>query len=63
MTMTRCGAGRTGARLRFLLISSATQTYQGHSYTREHVEELGTFPSASPSIHSTRSAFDLAAID
>ena len=40
-----------GARLRFAYLErdADADAYQGHSYTRVYVEELGTFPSASPS--------------
>ncbi len=39
-----------GARLRFAYLErdADADAYQGHSYTRVYVEELGTFPSASP---------------
>jgi hypothetical protein len=39
-----------GARLRFAYLESDgdADAYQGRSYTRVYVEELGTFPSASP---------------
>ena len=39
-----------GARLRFAYLErdADAEAYQGHSYTRVYVEELGTFPSASP---------------
>jgi hypothetical protein len=37
-----------GARLRFAYLERDADAYQGHSYTRVYVEELGTFPSASP---------------
>src|SRR6185295_18795916 len=39
-----------GARLRFAYLErdSDADAYQGHSYTRVYVEELATFPSASP---------------
>ena len=39
-----------GARLRFAYLErdADADVYQGHSYTRVYVEELGTFPSASP---------------
>lgn len=39
-----------GARLRFAYLErdSDADAYQGHSYTRIYVEELGTFPSPAP---------------
>ena len=39
-----------GARLRFAYLErdADADAYQGHSYTRVYVEELGTFPSAAP---------------
>lgn len=39
-----------GSRLRFAYLErdSDADAYQGHSYTRVYVEELGTFPSSSP---------------
>lgn len=39
-----------GARLRFAYLErdSDAEAYQGHSYTRVYVEELGTFPSPAP---------------
>ena len=39
-----------GARLRFAYLEqdSDADAYQGHSYTRVYVEEIGTFPSAGP---------------
>ncbi len=39
-----------GARLRFAYLErdSDADAYQGHSYTRIYVEELGTFPNAAP---------------
>src|SRR5512132_3574401 len=39
-----------GARLRFAYLErdADADAYQGHSYTRVYVEELGTFPSPSP---------------
>ena len=39
-----------GARLRFAYLErdADADAFQGHSYTRVYVEELGTFPSASP---------------
>lgn len=39
-----------GARLRFAYLEhdSDADAYQGHSYTRVYVEEIGTFPSAAP---------------
>lgn len=39
-----------GARLRFAYLErdSDADSYQGHSYSRIYVEELGTFPSAAP---------------
>ena len=39
-----------GARLRFAYLErdSDAEAYQGHSYTRLYVEEIGNFPSASP---------------
>lgn len=39
-----------GSRLRFAYLErdSDADAYQGHSYTRVYVEEIGTFPSASP---------------
>jgi hypothetical protein len=37
-----------GARLRFAYLECDADVYQGHSYTRVYVEELGTLPSASP---------------
>ena len=43
---TRCGAGRTD--FAYLERDADADAYQGHSYTRVYVEELGTFPSASP---------------
>ena len=41
---------RSGARLRFAYLEqdSDADAYQGHSYTRIYVEEIGTFPSARP---------------
>ena len=39
-----------GARLRFAYLESDNdaQNYQGHSYTRVYVEEMGTFPNPAP---------------
>lgn len=39
-----------GSRLRFAYLErdSDAEAYQGHSYTRVYVEEIGTFPSAAP---------------
>ena len=39
-----------GARLRFAYLESDSdaQSYQGHSYTRVYVEEMGTFPNPDP---------------
>jgi hypothetical protein len=39
-----------GARLRFAYLErdSDADGYQGHSYTRVYVEEIGNFPSAVP---------------
>lgn len=39
-----------GARLRFAYLErdSDADSYQGHSYTRVYVEEIGNFPSAAP---------------
>lgn len=39
-----------GARLRFAYLEhdSDADAYQGHSYTRVYVEEIGTFPDATP---------------
>lgn len=39
-----------GSRLRFAYLErdSDAEAYQGHSYTRVYVEEIGTFPSSSP---------------
>lgn len=39
-----------GSRLRFAYLErdSDADAYQGHSYTRVYVEEIGTFPSSSP---------------
>ena len=39
-----------GSRLRFAYLErdSDADAYQGHSYTRVYVEEIGTFPSPSP---------------
>lgn len=39
-----------GARLRFAYLESDNdaQAYQGHSYTRVYVEEMGTFPNPEP---------------
>src|SRR5262252_136788 len=39
-----------GARLRFAYLErdSDAEAYQGHSYTRVYVEEIGTFPSERP---------------
>lgn len=39
-----------GARLRFAYLErdADADNYQGHSYTRVYVEEIGTFPSATP---------------
>lgn len=39
-----------GARLRFAYLEndSDAQRYQGHSYTRVYVEEMGTFPNPAP---------------
>lgn len=39
-----------GARLRFAYLENDNdaQSYQGHSYTRVYVEEMGTFPNAEP---------------
>lgn len=39
-----------GARLRFAYLESDSdaQSYQGHSYTRVYVEEMGTFPNPEP---------------
>ncbi len=39
-----------GARLRFAYLESDNdaQSYQGHSYTRVYVEEMGTFPNPAP---------------
>jgi len=39
-----------GARLRFAYLErdADAENYQGHSYTRVYVEEIGTFPSAAP---------------
>lgn len=39
-----------GARLRFAYLEndSDAQNYQGHSYTRVYVEEMGTFPNPEP---------------
>ena len=39
-----------GARLRFAYLEtdSDADAYQGHSYTRVYVEEVGTFPRAAP---------------
>jgi len=39
-----------GSRLRFAYLErdSDAEAYQGHSYTRLYVEEIGTFPSPSP---------------
>src|SRR5215831_11272132 len=49
---TRCGAGRTELDFALLILEcdadADADAYQGHSYTRVYVEELGTFPSASP---------------
>jgi hypothetical protein len=41
---------RSGARLRFAYLEQDgdADAYQGHSYTRIYVEEIGTFPSARP---------------
>lgn len=41
---------RNGARLRFAYLEndSDAQSYQGHSYTRVYVEEMGTFPNPEP---------------
>lgn len=40
----------TGARLRFAYLErdSDAEEYQGHSYTRVYIEEIGNFPSPSP---------------
>lgn len=39
-----------GSRLRFTYLErdSDAEAYQGHSYTRVYIEEIGTFPSPSP---------------
>ncbi|HYF54679.1 MAG TPA: terminase family protein, partial [Salinarimonas sp.] len=39
-----------GARLRFAYLErdADAENYQGHSYTRVYVEEIGTFPSSAP---------------
>src|SRR5690242_21411853 len=39
-----------GARLRFAYLErdADTDQYQGHSYTRLYIEEIGTFPSPAP---------------
>lgn len=39
-----------GARLRFAYLEndSDAQSYQGHSYTRVYIEEMGTFPNPDP---------------
>lgn len=39
-----------GARLRFAYLESDSdaQAYQGHSYTRVYIEEMGTFPNPEP---------------
>src|SRR5262249_13758442 len=39
-----------GSRLRFAYLErdSDAEAYQGHSYTRVYVEEIGTFPSSAP---------------
>jgi hypothetical protein len=39
-----------GARLRFAYLErdADAELYQGHSYTRLYVEEIGTFPSPAP---------------
>ena len=41
---------QNGSRLRFAYLErdSDADAYQGHSYTRVYVEEIGTFPSSSP---------------
>jgi hypothetical protein len=46
-----------GARLRFAYLDrdADADAYQGHSYTRVYVEEVGTFPSASPVLATLRS--------
>src|SRR5436309_3343648 len=40
----------SGARLRFAYLErdADADAYQGHSYTRVYVEEIGTFPSPKP---------------
>jgi hypothetical protein len=45
----RC-TGPTGARLRFAYLErdADAEKYQGHSYTRVYVEEIGNFPSPGP---------------
>jgi len=42
--------GATGARLRFAYLErdQDAEEYQGHSYTRVYVEEIGNFPSPAP---------------
>ena len=42
-----------GARLRFAYLErdADADAYQGHSYTRVYVEELGTFPSRLEELH------------
>lgn len=41
---------RNGARLKFAYLEndSDAQNYQGHSYTRVYIEEMGTFPDPKP---------------
>jgi hypothetical protein len=41
-------AERSSTSLAYLERDADADAYQGHSYTRVYVEELGTFPSASP---------------
>lgn len=42
--------GPTGARLRFAYLErdADAEAYQGHSYTRVYVEEIGNFPNSGP---------------